>query len=146
NALNNVVLPEPGRPAIPISMCSHSAQQRLDLGLFFQVFVLANEEAHALAHDLDAVTQGQPKLIGLVNRPLQRRETLQAVQGLHRRRRTRILPARRRLYTHRSVDRLWTPWRREFVEASADNRSTECFLCTLAAEGNDRANLILLRS
>jgi ATP adenylyltransferase len=41
------------------------------------------------------------------------------------------------------MERLWTPWRREFIEGAAAN--AECFLCTKPAERDDRANLILLR-
>jgi ATP adenylyltransferase len=43
------------------------------------------------------------------------------------------------------MERLWTPWRRAFVEGAADNTSTECFLCTAPAAHDDRANLILAR-
>jgi ATP adenylyltransferase len=44
------------------------------------------------------------------------------------------------------VKRLWTPWRRAFVEGGTSNGSGECFLCAKAAEDDDRANLILLRA
>jgi ATP adenylyltransferase len=43
------------------------------------------------------------------------------------------------------VERLWTPWRRAFVEGS-DERSSECFLCTIAAEHDDRNNLVVFRA
>jgi ATP adenylyltransferase len=43
------------------------------------------------------------------------------------------------------VERLWTPWRRAFVEGS-DERSGECFLCTIAAEHDDRNNLVVFRA
>jgi ATP adenylyltransferase len=45
------------------------------------------------------------------------------------------------------VDRLYTPWRREFIEGAVD-RSTECFLCDLVAAppSADRDNLVLLRA
>jgi ATP adenylyltransferase len=46
------------------------------------------------------------------------------------------------------VERLWTPWRRAFIEesASADGSDTKsCFLCTAPAAHDDRANLILFR-
>jgi ATP adenylyltransferase len=42
------------------------------------------------------------------------------------------------------MERLWTPWRSEFVQGG-DREAGECFLCTLPAEHNDRANLILFR-
>jgi ATP adenylyltransferase len=42
------------------------------------------------------------------------------------------------------VERLWTPWRRAFVEG-ADNRSAECFLCAIVAEHDDRKNLVPFR-
>jgi ATP adenylyltransferase len=49
------------------------------------------------------------------------------------------------------MDRLWTPWRRAFVESAgvADNSGTAaaCFLCDKPAqsEAHDRANLLLHR-
>jgi ATP adenylyltransferase len=43
------------------------------------------------------------------------------------------------------VERLWTPWRRAFIEGG-DKRSGECFLCAIAAEHDDRGNLVLLRA
>jgi ATP adenylyltransferase len=43
------------------------------------------------------------------------------------------------------MERLWTPWRRAFVEGATGNGSGECFLCAKPAEHNDRANLILTR-
>jgi ATP adenylyltransferase len=42
------------------------------------------------------------------------------------------------------VERLWTPWRRAFVEGAGE-RSEECFLCKKAAEHDDKRNLILWR-
>ena len=42
------------------------------------------------------------------------------------------------------MERLWTPWRRAFVEG-ADNRSTECFLCAIVAEHDDRKHLVPFR-
>jgi len=42
------------------------------------------------------------------------------------------------------VERLWTPWRRAFVEGAGE-RSDGCFLCTKAAEHDDKRNLILWR-
>jgi ATP adenylyltransferase len=44
------------------------------------------------------------------------------------------------------MDRLWTPWRRAFIEGATDDAHTGCFLCTAPAAHNDRANLILLRA
>src|SRR6266481_7163692 len=44
------------------------------------------------------------------------------------------------------MQRLWTPWRRAFIEGAADNSSTACFLCTAPAGHDDRANLILKRA
>ena len=43
------------------------------------------------------------------------------------------------------MERLWTPWRREFVEGS-DKRAGECFLCAIPGEHDDRGNLLLLRA
>lgn len=42
------------------------------------------------------------------------------------------------------MERLWTPWRRAFVEGS-DKRSTECFLCEAPRAADDKETLILLR-
>ena len=44
------------------------------------------------------------------------------------------------------MERLWTPWRRAFLEGAADNSSTGCFLCAAPATQDDRANLILKRA
>jgi ATP adenylyltransferase len=49
-----------------------------------------------------------------------------------------------KLYTL-TVERLWTPWRRAFVESAGD-RSDGCFLCQKAAELDDKRNLILWRA
>jgi ATP adenylyltransferase len=44
------------------------------------------------------------------------------------------------------VERLWTPWRRAYLEG-ADSHSTGCFLCEHAAEPeHDRQNLVLYRA
>jgi ATP adenylyltransferase len=40
------------------------------------------------------------------------------------------------------VERLWTPWRRAYIEGPADSG---CFLCAKAAHTEDRANLIVYR-
>jgi ATP adenylyltransferase len=42
------------------------------------------------------------------------------------------------------VDRLWTPWRRAFVEGSKGS-ADECFLCAGPASNDDRGHLILFR-
>ena len=47
------------------------------------------------------------------------------------------------------MERLWTPWRRAFIEGSENKdqkRSTGCFLCAIPAAHDDRANLLLLRA
>jgi ATP adenylyltransferase len=44
------------------------------------------------------------------------------------------------------MDRLWTPWRRAFVEGATADALTACFLCAAPAAHDDRANLILVRS
>jgi ATP adenylyltransferase len=44
------------------------------------------------------------------------------------------------------VERLWTPWRREFIEkSSGTDQADGCFLCDKPRQDDDRANLILLR-
>jgi ATP adenylyltransferase len=43
------------------------------------------------------------------------------------------------------VDRLWTPWRRAFIEGTQE-RSTDCFLCAAAAADDDKPHLVLLRT
>jgi ATP adenylyltransferase len=44
-----------------------------------------------------------------------------------------------------TVERLWTPWRRAFVESGDKRQDEGCFLCAKAAEHEDRQNLILAR-
>ncbi len=44
------------------------------------------------------------------------------------------------------MERLWTPWRRAFVEGAPGNGSDACFLCANPAAHDDRANLILVRA
>jgi ATP adenylyltransferase len=44
------------------------------------------------------------------------------------------------------VERLWTPWRRAFVQSAADNTTAGCFLCSHAADNADRANLVVHRA
>ena len=43
------------------------------------------------------------------------------------------------------MERLWTPWRREFIEG-ANDRTKGCFLCVAAAGDDDRANLVIFRA
>ena len=44
------------------------------------------------------------------------------------------------------MQRLWTPWRRAFVEGAADTADPGCFLCAHAADADhDRENLVLGR-
>jgi len=44
------------------------------------------------------------------------------------------------------VERLYTPWRRAFIERAAAGEADECFLCVGAAGGDDRSRLILYRA
>jgi ATP adenylyltransferase len=44
------------------------------------------------------------------------------------------------------VERLWTPWRRAFIESATADAQTTCFLCAGPAAQDDPANLILLRA
>ena len=44
------------------------------------------------------------------------------------------------------MERLWTPWRRAFVEGAPGNGSDACFLCAKPAAHDDRASLILVRA
>ncbi|MGI9148129.1 MAG: HIT family protein [Chloroflexota bacterium] len=43
------------------------------------------------------------------------------------------------------MERLWTPWRRAFVEGAAGDAPAGCFLCIKPDEVDDAANLILWR-
>ncbi|MDQ6671811.1 MAG: HIT domain-containing protein [Chloroflexota bacterium] len=43
------------------------------------------------------------------------------------------------------MERLWTPWRRAFVEGATADADSTCFLCSKPGEHDDRANLILWR-
>src|SRR5438270_5825232 len=44
-----------------------------------------------------------------------------------------------------SMERLWTPWRRAFIEGS-DDRPSGCFLCANGADpAGDRTNHVLFR-
>jgi ATP adenylyltransferase len=43
------------------------------------------------------------------------------------------------------VERLWTPWRRAYIEGNSE-KSTGCFLCAAAASDDDRGHLVLLRA
>jgi ATP adenylyltransferase len=108
--------------------------QSLNLGALLEIFVLTDKEAHALRDDLDAVAQRQAKQIGFIDSALQGCQAAQIVQGLHG---IKIMG---------QMQRLWTPWRRAFVEGS-DNRPSGCFLCTIAATpAEDRHNLVLFRA
>jgi len=44
------------------------------------------------------------------------------------------------------VERLWTPWRREFIESAADEPPVDCFLCAMPELGDDRKALVVYRS
>jgi ATP adenylyltransferase len=44
------------------------------------------------------------------------------------------------------VERLWTPWRRAFVESAATDRSEGCFLCSGPAAGDDAHHFIVYRA
>ena len=44
------------------------------------------------------------------------------------------------------MERLWTPWRKAFVEGASDPaREAGCFLCAKPAEDDDRKNFLLYR-
>ncbi|MBV9174314.1 MAG: HIT domain-containing protein [Chloroflexi bacterium] len=46
------------------------------------------------------------------------------------------------------MERLWTPWRREFIEgATSDEKASDgaCFLCQVPADHDDARNLLLHR-
>ncbi|MBV9578714.1 MAG: HIT domain-containing protein [Chloroflexi bacterium] len=45
------------------------------------------------------------------------------------------------------MERLWTPWRRAYLEGSGDSHADGCFLCDHAADPeHDRQNLVLFRA
>ena len=44
------------------------------------------------------------------------------------------------------MERLWTPWRRAFIEGAASDKTQGCFLCANAAAHDDRTNLVLYRA
>ena len=45
------------------------------------------------------------------------------------------------------MERLWTPWRRAFVEGAADTAQPGCFLCAIAADPTqDARNFVLYRA
>src|SRR5262249_50661776 len=44
------------------------------------------------------------------------------------------------------VERLWTPWRRAFIEGAAGSSDGGCFLDASTWSGDDRANLVLFRA
>jgi ATP adenylyltransferase len=43
------------------------------------------------------------------------------------------------------VERLWTPWRRAYIEGNSEP-SSACFLCDIAASQDDKKNFVLLRA
>ncbi|MBC7254192.1 MAG: HIT domain-containing protein [Actinobacteria bacterium] len=43
------------------------------------------------------------------------------------------------------MERLWRPWRMQYIRMSQENDMGECIFCTKPAEGDDRSNLILHR-
>ena len=43
------------------------------------------------------------------------------------------------------MERLWTPWRRAYLDADASRSAEECFLCAAAAAEDDKGHLILWR-
>lgn len=42
-------------------------------------------------------------------------------------------------------DRIWAPWRLEYVKDAAKDREEECIFCAKPADGRDRENLIVHR-
>jgi ATP adenylyltransferase len=44
------------------------------------------------------------------------------------------------------VERLWTPWRREFIESATSNRTDGCFLCANPAAKDDARHFIVHRA
>jgi ATP adenylyltransferase len=44
------------------------------------------------------------------------------------------------------MERLWTPWRKAFIEGAAAGVTEGCFLCANAAAHDDKANLVLFRA
>ncbi len=44
------------------------------------------------------------------------------------------------------MDRLWTPWRMEYIESAKGGEEEGCIFCTLPAKGDDVAAHILARS
>ena len=44
------------------------------------------------------------------------------------------------------MERLWTPWRRAFVEGAATNTASACFLCTAPAANQDAETFLLYRA
>ena len=43
------------------------------------------------------------------------------------------------------MERLWTPWRREFIESTTSNRTDGCFLCANPAAEDDAKHFIVHR-
>jgi ATP adenylyltransferase len=46
----------------------------------------------------------------------------------------------------RGFDRLWTPWRMEYIKSAGGEDQPECIFCDLPARDDDEKNLILARS
>jgi ATP adenylyltransferase len=44
------------------------------------------------------------------------------------------------------MERLWTPWRRAFVEGAATDTASACFLCTAPAANQDAETFLLYRA
>ena len=45
------------------------------------------------------------------------------------------------------LERLWTPWRRAFIEGATNAQHTGCFLCAIAADpATDKEHFVLARS
>ncbi|MDI6872904.1 HIT family protein [Candidatus Solincola sp.] len=43
------------------------------------------------------------------------------------------------------MERLWRPWRMQYIRMAQENGEGECIFCTKPAEGDDRSSLILQR-
>ncbi len=44
------------------------------------------------------------------------------------------------------MDRLWTPWRMEYIRSASAEEQPACIFCALPEEGDDERNLILARA
>ncbi len=47
--------------------------------------------------------------------------------------------------SHEGIERLWTPWRLQYVTAAAADRPTGCVLCALPRADDEREVLVLAR-